>query len=153
MQYVSDGSLRIMGRKDHQIKIWGQRVESSDIEQNIMKCFPLAGRVAAELVQSKTGKTPAVLMTFIEMRHASCSAPACHKEANYPFIIPCEKARKALSELEEKLQNTLPTHMIPTRFLTLDNLLLSRSGWQDRPSPAIVTGSVGLRVSEVEVEF
>jgi non-ribosomal peptide synthetase component F len=35
-----DGSIRYVGRKDHQAKLRGQRLELSEVENHLFDCFP-----------------------------------------------------------------------------------------------------------------
>lgn len=49
-RHNSDGSLSYLGRKDMQVKIFGQRLELGEIKANIRSINPKISQVAVEMM-------------------------------------------------------------------------------------------------------
>jgi amino acid adenylation domain-containing protein len=120
-RWLPDGSLQFLGRRDHQIKLRGFRVELGEIES------ALAIHAAIrEVLVVKRGDSPqdARLVAYIV-------------EA-----VPC-----ANSELTSHLEQRLPSHMIPSVFVRLDaltrlpNRKVDRSALPDPPFETVVESS------------
>jgi thioesterase domain-containing protein len=112
-----DGCLEYLGRKDFQPKIRGHRVDIADVESQLIA----ANRVKDAVVTTREK----------ENGEAELVAYVVTDDAN-----PLEAAA-----LRSELGRTLPSHLIPTRFLQLDALPVNDSGKVDRnnlPSPAEV---------------
>ena len=62
-----DGSLRYIGRRDTQVKIYGQRLELGEVEYHVCQCFPHAKEVIAEviLLSSPDEEGQAMLAAFV----------------------------------------------------------------------------------------
>ncbi|MER6175999.1 amino acid adenylation domain-containing protein [Streptosporangium sp. NPDC001681] len=114
------GDLEYLGRTDDQVKIRGYRVEPGEVES------ALAGHPAiaqAAVVPSGEGSGDTRLLAY---------------------LVPAGEAAPAAAELREFLARTLPEHMIPSVFRTLDRLPLAASGKLDRgalPAPARQDGT------------
>ncbi|KAJ5908654.1 acetyl-CoA synthetase-like protein [Penicillium taxi] len=132
VSYAADGSLCFIGRKDLQIKIRGQRVETSEIETIIQQLFPLAKGVIVELVSSQEESSPKVLTAFIEVKHDGCGDIPCQSSEKSLFAVPCGELQRSLVMLEQKLRNWLPVYMIPARLLIVRLLPSTASGKTDR---------------------
>ena len=61
----SDGSLTMVGRKDFQVKLRGQRIEPGEVEFHLRKLLPSVQRLAVELVHPSNVQRP-MLMAFVE---------------------------------------------------------------------------------------
>lgn len=119
-----DGSLEILGRIDHQIKINGVRIEPEEIE--------------AVLVQH-----PAIQETIVIARGAQLKNK--HLVA---YVVLCQKLF-AINELYHFLKERIPEYMIPSAFLTLDNLPLTSNGKVDRHSLSLLDDSA----KELKTEY
>ncbi|HUF37635.1 MAG TPA: AMP-binding protein [Anaerolineales bacterium] len=101
-----DGRLEHIGRRDHQVKVRGQRVELAEVEGHLEA---VAGvRQAAVAAVSKDGRT--VLVGYVVL------------EAGAPDPVA----------LRAELAGRLPDYMIPPLFVTLETMPLTRSGKIDR---------------------
>ncbi len=112
-RYLPDGNIEFLGRIDAQVKVRGFRIELGEIEAVL-------------------GQHPAV-------RHAVI---AVQEDANdkrlVAFVQPEEKRRAETSELRIFLKSKLPEYMLPSAFVMLDRLPLTRNGKVDRralPAP------------------
>lgn len=105
-QYLDDGFIKFLGRKDSQIKIRGLRIELSEIEQQIHK-IPNIKECAIVVIEDKEEKT---LIAFYS---------AYSQEITPEFI-------------RSFLIKNLPNPMIPSRFILLDKFPLSPNGKIDK---------------------
>ncbi|CAH0057103.1 unnamed protein product [Clonostachys solani] len=128
VRYNEDGTLLCLGRKDGQIKIRGQRVETGEVEhwvQNYMK--QEASQAVVELLTSQGGEGSSnpVLAAFLQMDKKQLQATGI-----------CDSPEASLlrihAEMERKLAQHLPTYMIPTAFFGMRELPLTVSRKTDR---------------------
>ncbi|KAI2464380.1 nonribosomal peptide synthase [Annulohypoxylon bovei var. microspora] len=107
-----DGSLLFAGRKDAQVKIRGQRVELEEIQQQIIQSFPdsVDTQVVADVIKPN-GSDSATLVVFLK---------------NTPGI------KLEVASLEEKLATVLPTYMIPSAYIAVDQIPMGQTGKTDR---------------------
>lgn len=108
--YHPDGNLKFLGRKDHQIKIRGFRVELGEIE--------------AVLTQHPTVQTVVVV-------YEASNSPS-PQEGLIAYVVSQESAVSTVRELRSFLKTKLPTYMLPTAFVVLDKLPLTANGKVDR---------------------
>ncbi len=116
-RHLESGDLEFLGRADNQVNIRGFRVEPEEIEVALAAHRSVAA--AAVVAYSPDGEaTGRRLVAYLEPA-ADGPAPA--------------------SELREHLRESLPEHMVPTRFEILDRLPRTPSGKLDRhalPTPS-----------------
>ncbi len=105
-RWLPDGKIEFLGRKDNQVKIRGYRVELGEIEQTILQ----HKEIQQCIVDAKRNqKGEAVLVAYVVGR------PGFDQ-----------------SKLKEELQAQLPPHMIPTYWITLDQLPRTANDKVDR---------------------
>jgi amino acid adenylation domain-containing protein/non-ribosomal peptide synthase protein (TIGR01720 family) len=115
-RHLPQGALEFLGRRDHQIKLRGQRVELGEIE-HALRTQPQV-RDAVVLLHGEAG-APRYLVAYLT-HSASGGAPAA-------------------AELTARLRQRLPEHMVPAVFVPLPALPLLPNGKVDRralPAPA-----------------
>ncbi|GAW19310.1 hypothetical protein ANO14919_087960 [Xylariales sp. No.14919] len=117
VKYTKDGSLRYMGRSATQIKLRGQRIELGELEYHLRQCFPEAQEVVAEIISRKKGGP--VLTAFILPKPQM-------------FRMSDERFQTLAAEATRELELLLPTYMIPTVFVPVEQLPYSKSGKLDR---------------------
>jgi amino acid adenylation domain-containing protein len=101
-----DGSVECLGRIDHQVKIRGHRVELGEIEATLAAC-------------------PGVRQAAVAVREVGAGDRRLVAYLAGDGLLPPE-------DLRELLLLDLPSHMIPSLFVELDRLPLTRSGKIDR---------------------
>ncbi|MFV8127321.1 non-ribosomal peptide synthetase [Streptomyces syringium] len=112
-----DGTLAYLGRRDHQVKLRGFRIEPGEIEAVL-------------------SDHPSVAETVVVKRDDVPGAPA--------LVAYCRRAGTGGAgpddeELEKWARERLPEHMLPVAYVMLDRFPLSVSGKVDRsslPQPA-----------------
>lgn len=115
-RYRPDGLLTILGRLDNQVKIHGVRIEPDE--------------VAAELERHPNVRSAVVV---------------AHEKSTDEFImvayiVPSGEAELSSSMIRSYIGKHLPKYMIPSAFVKLDSLPLTRNGKVDRdalPKPDI----------------
>ncbi|WP_191761493.1 non-ribosomal peptide synthetase [Komarekiella delphini-convector] len=118
-RYLPDGSLEILGRQDHQVKIRGIRIELGEIETVL-------------------AQHPSVHQTVVTARE-----DAFGEQSLVAYIIPQESA-PTISKIRGFLSTKLPQYMIPSGFVFLDSLPLTANGKIDRralPAPSHINNS------------
>ncbi|KAJ5572239.1 non-ribosomal peptide synthetase [Penicillium sp. DV-2018c] len=122
VRYESDGSLVYIGRKDHQVKIRGQRVELGEIEITLERILHSIGaRIVVEVVQLTDAST-LTLVGFVTLPRVEGTTEAEHDVA----------VKRATDGLIDRLVQTLPSYMIPTTFFSLPVVPVTTTGKTDR---------------------
>ncbi len=114
-RYWEDGAIEYLGRVDNQVKVRGYRIELGEIE--------------AALLSREQVKEAVVV--------ARRDGAGEHQLVAY-FVFEEEAAAPASSEWREYLGERLPDYMVPSVFVTLDQMPLTPSGKVDRralPTP------------------
>ncbi|MEM7199945.1 MAG: amino acid adenylation domain-containing protein [Planctomycetota bacterium] len=106
-RWRADGQLEFVGRRDHQVKIRGVRVELGEVEHALRQLDVV--REAAVVVQEHRGE-PELVAAFVAT-DARAATPR---------------------RLREALRSTLPDPLVPTAWLRLDALPLLPNGKVDR---------------------
>ncbi|MFG6200629.1 amino acid adenylation domain-containing protein [Nonomuraea sp. JJY05] len=104
-----DGQLEVLGRRDHQVKVRGQRVEFGEIER---------------VLHRVPGVANAVVKAFHD---AATDGPYL---AGY--VVPAPGAALDMTAIRAALQAKLPDYMVPARLVVQDALALNATGKVDR---------------------
>ncbi|RAP29427.1 Bacitracin synthetase 3 (BA3) [Brevibacillus laterosporus] len=118
-KWLPDGNMEYVGRTDHQVKIRGHRIEMGEIE--------------AKLVQHQMIKEAVVI---VEKDESS-------QNVLYAYLV--SNVELPISELREHVGSTLPSYMIPSYFIRLEEIPLTSNGKVERkklpkPDGVIRTG-------------
>ncbi|WP_444971793.1 amino acid adenylation domain-containing protein [Streptomyces sp. SAI-25] len=118
----SDGSLEILGRADHQVKIRGHRIEPGEIESALLALGHIRA-VVVRAVPHPDGDQR--LAAYLVLKEAAAAA--------------------AHDELRTALLANLPDYMVPEAFVTLEALPRTPNGKVDRRAlpPVADWGAVG----------
>lgn len=120
-RYLEDGSIEFLGRKDNQVKIRGYRIELGEIENGILK-YPNIDKAIV-----------------IDIKHEDGNKEVC------AYFV--SKQDLSIYDLRKYLVNKLPTYMIPSYFVKLDEIPLTSNGKVNRsalpkPKGNIISNSV-----------
>jgi amino acid adenylation domain-containing protein len=113
-RYLPDGSVEFTGRVDEQVKVRGFRIESGEIESVLREHESVTEAVVIAL-EDKGGEKRLVA-----------------------YVVAAHDASRNVSELRSHLKGRLPDYMIPSVFVYLEALPLTRHGKIDRgalPAP------------------
>jgi amino acid adenylation domain-containing protein len=107
-KYLPDGQIAFMGRADDQLKIRGFRIEPNEIV-------------------SVLGKHPSVSGSAVVAREDSSG-----EKQLVAYIVAVPEAKLTSSSLREYLHEFVPDYAIPSLFVQLEQLPLTRNGKLDR---------------------
>ncbi|WP_298510495.1 non-ribosomal peptide synthetase [uncultured Kordia sp.] len=110
--WLTDGSIKFLGRTDTQFKIRGYRIELDEIENTLIQHTKISDAV----------------MSVIDV------------EGEEKYLVAYVESQDAVEveEIKEYLKNRLPHYMIPRRIIVLDEFPMNNNGKLDRkalPSP------------------
>ena len=103
-RFLASGEIEFLGRLDEQVKIRGYRVEIGEVEEAL----------------ARHPQTRACAVT------ARMEASGARRLVGY--VVPIGRPHPSVTALREFLKATLPDHMIPSAFVFLDALPITRTG-------------------------
>ncbi|KAF2226215.1 hypothetical protein BDZ85DRAFT_317296 [Elsinoe ampelina] len=139
-----DGTLRILGRKDRQVKLRGQRIELSEVEHQIRQHSPDL-KVVALVITPRDGNQAAELMAFLSTHFKEPKQGAVGESCH--TIPATEDLNDVQRKLESVISEKLPNYMTPTRYIWLDRIPLNSSSKIDRK--ALQDFGLGLSVLDL----
>ena len=120
-RYAGDGSLILLGRKDTQVKIRGQRVELEEIQGRLQEIVGVETAVMVDLINSQACHETPALVAFVQSTARSHLSQDDHiASMDWTQTIPA------------RLNETLPTWMVPTIFFTVRDFPRTSTGKVDR---------------------
>jgi amino acid adenylation domain-containing protein len=106
-RWRADGSMDFLGRKDRQVKINGYRIEPGEIENVLRR------------------------IDGVRDAHVAVRQRASHKPRLLAWVVPEDPARFEMTRVEQIAAAHLPRHMVPSGFITVDQIPLTRNGKVD----------------------
>ncbi|OJJ08120.1 hypothetical protein ASPVEDRAFT_89351 [Aspergillus versicolor CBS 583.65] len=129
-RYNSDGTLTIVGRKDTQVKVNGQRIELGEVEHSIKTEYPQVLQVAVDALKPEHANGRQILSAFLEFEADEGSEEIQDENS---FLRPMnDKLRETMFEIEALLAQRLPPYMVPHLWFPLVTMPKSASGKTDR---------------------
>ncbi|KAK2601955.1 hypothetical protein QQS21_004468 [Conoideocrella luteorostrata] len=129
VRYNSDGTLTFVSRRDTQVKIRGQRVELSNVEDNARKHLQRLGLVDAQVVAEAI--TPLNSIRKILALFLKISQPT------QPIILEGQakettRISAAVATLESRLSESLPAYEVPSVYIPINTIPVTATGKADR---------------------
>lgn len=119
VSYNTDGSIHIVGRRDTQVKLRGQRVELSEVEHHLALHTPTAAQITVEVISPANSQ---MLAAFVCLKPGSI-----HERQSVSDQV------KVLTDgLSAKLSQSVPAYMIPTAFIPMTEIPLTVHSKVDR---------------------
>lgn len=128
VQCSPDGSYIYLGRKDTQVKLRGHRLEVTEVEHHVRTSFDGATDVVAEVFRPEGASNQPLLVVFV-----GCQAPRAD-ELSTSLLGPWDDSqfKKMVAVTRSRLQDKLPSYMLPNIFFPLSQVPISRSGKTER---------------------
>jgi len=111
-----DGTLEILGRSDHQVKVRGHRINIEEVESVLRNCD---GVHAVVVLPYQNAHGDVELKAYVVLDRGSNMSPR---------------------RLRSRLLDRLPAHMVPSSYVELSSLPMTASGKVDRMALASLTG-------------
>lgn len=129
----ADKSLILIGRKDTQVKLHGQRIELHEIE-HCAESYQHGTAVITELVElQSTQRSTLVMFAYDPTTVETTVAITPDLHGNQKFFLPPSTVNTSfLHGVRKHLNQHLPSHMVPSLILELSHLPLRPSGKIDR---------------------
>ena len=108
VRWLADGNLEFLGRMDNQVKIRGFRVEPGEVEAALRQC-------------------PGVREAAVAPYH-----PDGGIKVLVAYVVPADGSSVTTAGLRKFLEAALPSYLVPTHFVQLDQLPLTPNGKLDR---------------------
>jgi amino acid adenylation domain-containing protein len=121
VKYQDNGNLTFVGRRDSQVKIYGQRLELREIERRLLAAKHILS-AAVELFKFSNNRQRLVAFVCFEQDEKS----TCKNLEMSPQL------RGQLAVVEAGLIKALPRYMVPTVFIPLNIMPLAVTGKLDR---------------------
>ncbi|KAF6614163.1 amino acid adenylation domain-containing protein, partial [Paenibacillus sp. EKM101P] len=115
-RWMRDGNIEYLGRIDHQVKIRGYRIELGEVETQLLQ----VKSVREAVVMARTDETGQKQMVA--------------------YYVAGQEIRA--SELRSELGRELPSYMVPSYFVQLEQMPLSPNGKIDRKALPAPEGSL-----------
>lgn len=119
VQYTENGEIKYVCRRDRQVKINGQRIELSEVENHLTPYFPAGTTVVVEKVTSQpTARSRLCAFVCFREREKQMSGD---KETPI-FAGPDEEFLRISRAATTRLSKCLPQYMVPQIFISLNRV-------------------------------
>ncbi|KAI0527995.1 hypothetical protein F5B22DRAFT_653082 [Xylaria bambusicola] len=123
--YKNDGTVQLLGRKDTQVKLRGQRIEVGEVEQQARLATPDVQEVVVELTTTAESTRGPELVAFLVLRKSQEQSSMEEHEQKKAIV-------KILQQVQARLESVLPYYMVPSLLVPISELPLTASKKTDR---------------------
>ncbi|KAL4931018.1 nonribosomal peptide synthetase fmqA [Aspergillus undulatus] len=131
-QYVADGKIRYLGRKDAQVKIFGQRLELSEVEHHVRDGIAGDCEVAAEVITPADSDSQHPILAAFAVSSSQWSSSKEDRDRGDLFAPPSEDFRGVAEVVLAQLKDRIPAYMVPSVLIPLKTMPTTNSGKLDR---------------------
>ncbi|EAU30201.1 predicted protein [Aspergillus terreus NIH2624] len=125
-RYGSDGRINLVGRKDMQVKLRGQRIELEEVEFHLRQTLPKGIELVVGLVKPVDQPDRPFLAAFVALK----------KSLDAGFHQVDDTSSQLLDEAtrgwKDQAANSLPGYMVPSTLVKLKHMPLTASGKTNR---------------------
>ncbi|MCJ1378045.1 hypothetical protein MMC17_001141 [Xylographa soralifera] len=140
VKYNEDGSIKFVGRIDHQVKLRGQRLELGEVEHHLWNIVSACGEMAEVVVEVVTPAGEPQVPTLVAFLRANEAIESFGyldwDQGKDPVLLTSESEQQRLamlvSHIKDKISLVLPTYSVPSVFVPLRQIPLSVAGKGDR---------------------
>ncbi|PYH48570.1 acetyl-CoA synthetase-like protein, partial [Aspergillus saccharolyticus JOP 1030-1] len=126
---AAKNSIQYIGRKDMQIKLHGQRLDTGEVEHHIKLLAPDAVDVVVDMLSGSEESSASILIAFLVLKSRQTGE---HGSKTDWLEEPTEELYTKVEMLQAKLAELLPEYMVPRAFLPLLSMPLTSNGKSDR---------------------
>ncbi|KUJ06201.1 acetyl-CoA synthetase-like protein [Mollisia scopiformis] len=130
VRYNEDGSIVFIGRKDHQVKLHGQRMELGEIEHLLDLDSEIQHAIVALPKDGPFRKRLVAVVSLNTLATSEITKNSCNLVLDEPRAAT---GRAYILEARNRLTDRLPPYMIPSSWLLVDSIPIRASGKIDRP--------------------
>ncbi|GFF55149.1 nonribosomal peptide synthetase 8 [Aspergillus udagawae] len=127
-QYYPDGAVRLLGRRDTQVKLRGQRIELEEVEHHVKYHLPKGIELAAEVIVPRSSPTSQFLVMFV--------VPDPNRG------LPDDAIRGLRQAIRVELAQVLPSYMCPSAYVPLARLPRLAAGKVNRSKLREIGGTL-----------
>ena len=124
-KYAPDGTMIYLGRKDTQVKLHGQRLELGEVEHHLSTDPVIQHALAAIPSSGCCRKRLVAVLSLHALANPKPASEGLH-------VVRQDVVTSYLSAIRERIGSNLPTYMVPSRWIVLQELPLMPSGKLDR---------------------
>ncbi|MCP4154222.1 MAG: amino acid adenylation domain-containing protein, partial [bacterium] len=139
-RWQPNGNIEYLGRIDHQVKIRGFRIEVGEIENRLLS----HEQIKEAVVIVKEGEGDKYLCAYLVKETPAQKTGSEPGTAQKQAAGSTQKPGIDNAAIREYLAQSLPEYMIPSYFLTLEQMPLTPNGKVDKkalPEPDTLTGT------------
>ncbi|KAJ0424647.1 hypothetical protein BJY00DRAFT_309065 [Aspergillus carlsbadensis] len=131
VKYNTDGTVEYLGRKDHQVKLHGQRMELGEIEHRLLDSPNIRH---ALVILPQTGPLKQKLVGVLSLKSLA-SESGLNSGGALELVSPKDMARvgqQGISAIQKSIEEQLPMYMVPQAWAVVKNVPMLVSGKLDR---------------------
>lgn len=148
-----DGSLLVIGRKDRQVKLRGQRIELAEVEVRVHRSFDSTARdVVVEIIVA-AGSTKPQLVAMILWQEENDQEEKSEINESDILRAPSDSFAAQVAATEIQLRQQVPDFMVPAIFLPVLHMPRTQSGKVDRNRLRNLVASMSLDKLQVYRAF
>jgi amino acid adenylation domain-containing protein/non-ribosomal peptide synthase protein (TIGR01720 family) len=126
VRYYPDGAIECLGRKDHQVKLHGQRMELGEIESRLSQMDSIRHAI---VLLPKNGLIKKRLVAILAVNAGDKSLKSTN---DCQLVDPSVMHAAKLPEVQASLEKQLPIYMVPQAWVVMQSLPMLVSGKIDR---------------------
>ena len=126
VRYYPNGAIECLGRKDHQVKLHGQRMELGEIESRLSQMDSIRHAI---VLLPKTGLIKKRLVAILAVNAGDKSLKSTN---DCQLVDPSIMHAAKLPEVQASLEKQLPIYMVPQAWVVMQSLPMLVSGKIDR---------------------
>jgi amino acid adenylation domain-containing protein len=124
VRYMDDGSILFCGRKNTQVKVQGQWVELSEVENYSRQCFPGASQFVVEYVENES-----LMVGFVVLQDGRLN----NNTGSSSILLPdTAEFQQSACLARRRMLDLVPGYMIPAAFIPVRQIPLRPTGKADR---------------------
>ncbi|KAJ5712373.1 hypothetical protein N7493_008841 [Penicillium malachiteum] len=128
-----DGAVELIGRKDSMLKLDGARIEAGQVEHVLNKHLSAGDAAVVDVLGSVDGVSDPILVIFLFVAGSDRNTASGTVESmKFQPVVSDMAAYPFTRVLRDAVQQSLPSHYLPSLFLLIDRVPRTKSKKIDR---------------------